>query len=76
MWVGQNVGHHLVGAGQLDGAEGSCWPAPAWLERKLHSYGTASAVADFRRCSAFAAAAPACSFVGLCPLECSLLVSE
>ena len=49
-WL-QNVGHHLVGAGQLLGLK-ALLASPAWLERKLHSYGTASAVADFRRCAA------------------------
>jgi hypothetical protein len=47
----QNVGHHLVGAGQLLGLK-ALLASPGWLERKLHSYGTASAVADFRRCAA------------------------
>lgn len=44
----QNVGHHLVGAGRLDDLK-QLLASPGWLERKLHSYGTASAVADFRR---------------------------
>ena len=46
--VSQNVGHHLVGAGRLDDLK-QLLASPGWLERKLHSYGTASAVADFRR---------------------------
>lgn len=45
----QNVGHHLVGAGRLEELK-QLLASPGWLERKLHSYGTASAVADFRRC--------------------------
>ena len=44
----QNVGHHLVGAGRLEDLK-QLLASPGWLERKLHSYGTASAVADFRR---------------------------
>jgi len=48
MLVSQNVGHHLVGAGRLDDLK-QLLASPGWLERKLHSYGTASAVADFRR---------------------------
>jgi hypothetical protein len=44
----QNVGHHLVGAGRLEQMK-QLLASPSWLERKLHSYGTASAVADFRR---------------------------
>lgn len=44
----QNVGHHLVGAGRLQDLK-QLLASPGWLERKLHSYGTASAVADFRR---------------------------
>lgn len=47
-WYLQNVGHHLVGAGRLDDLK-QLLASPGWLERKLHSYGTASAVADFRR---------------------------
>ena len=46
--VVQNVGHHLVGAGRLEDLK-QLLSSPGWLERKLHSYGTASAVADFRR---------------------------
>ena len=46
--VAQNVGHHLVGAGRL-GELKALLALPGWLERKLHSYGTASVVADFRR---------------------------
>lgn len=44
----QNVGHHLVGARRLEDLK-QLLASPGWLERKLHSYGTASAVADFRR---------------------------
>lgn len=44
----QNAGHHLVGAGRL-GELKALLASPGWLERKLHSYGTASVVADFRR---------------------------
>ncbi|CAL8467022.1 g6558 [Coccomyxa elongata] len=47
-YIMQNVGHHLVGAGRLDDLK-QLLASPGWLERKLHSYGTASAVADFRR---------------------------
>jgi len=44
----QNAGHHLVGAGRLDELK-ALLASPGWLERKLHSYGTAAVVADFRR---------------------------
>ncbi len=44
----QNVGHHLVGCGRL-GALRALLGEPAWLEAKLHAYGTAAVVADFRR---------------------------
>lgn len=47
-FVAQNAGHHLVGAGRL-GELKALLASPGWLERKLHSYGTASVVADFRR---------------------------
>ncbi len=44
----QNVGHHLAGCGRL-GALRSLLGEPSWLEAKLHAYGTAAVVADFRR---------------------------
>ena len=44
----QNAGHHLVGAGRLDELK-ALLASSGWLERKLHSYGTAAVVADFRR---------------------------
>ncbi|KAK9840975.1 hypothetical protein WJX81_003475 [Elliptochloris bilobata] len=47
-YIMQNAGHHLVGAGRL-GELKALLASPGWLERKLHSYGTASVVADFRR---------------------------
>ncbi len=37
-----------MGAGRL-GELKALLASPGWLERKLHSYGTASVVADFRR---------------------------
>ena len=45
----QNVGHHLVAAKRL-GHLKKLLTNPAWLESKLHSYGVASVVADYRRC--------------------------
>ena len=60
----QNVGHHLVGAGRLDDLK-QLLASPGWLERKLHSYGTASAVADFRRCE-LVALPHCCPRVALC----------
>ncbi|KAK9810336.1 hypothetical protein WJX72_008917 [[Myrmecia] bisecta] len=44
----QNVGHHLVGAERLKDLK-ALLISPHWLEHKLHSYGVASVVADFRR---------------------------
>ncbi len=45
----QNVGHHLVAAKHLRGLK-KLLTNTAWLESKLHSYGVASVVADYRRC--------------------------
>lgn len=44
----QNVGHHLVTAKRFRDLKGLLTNA-AWLESKLHSYGVASVVADYRR---------------------------
>lgn len=45
----QNVGHHLIAAKRFRDLEKLLTNA-AWLESKLHSYGVASVVADYRRC--------------------------
>ena len=45
----QNVGHHLIAAKRFRDLEKLLTNA-AWLEGKLHSYGVASVVADYRRC--------------------------
>ena len=45
----QNVGHHLVTAKHFRELRKLLTNA-AWLESKLHSYGVASVVADYRRC--------------------------
>ncbi len=45
----QNVGHHLVAAKHMRDLKKLLTNA-AWLESKLHSYGVASVVADYRRC--------------------------
>ena len=44
----QNVGHHLVTARRFRDLKTLLTNA-AWLESKLHSYGVASVVADYRR---------------------------
>ena len=44
----QNVGHHLVTAKHFRDLKKLLINA-AWLESKLHSYGVASVVADYRR---------------------------
>lgn len=46
-WL-QAVGHHAVAAGRLTALE-RLLCNPVWLEHKLHAYGVASIVADFRR---------------------------
>lgn len=48
-YIIQNISHHLIGCGRL-GALRSLLGEPSWLESKLHAYGTAPVVADFRRC--------------------------
>lgn len=48
----QNVGHHLVAAKRFRGLKALLTNA-AWLESKLHSYGVASVVADYRRWGCF-----------------------
>ena len=45
----QNIGHHLVAAKHMRDLKKLLTNA-AWLESKLHSYGVASVVADYRRC--------------------------
>ena len=45
----QNAGHHLVAAKHMRDLKKLLTNA-AWLESKLHSYGVASVVADYRRC--------------------------
>ena len=47
-YIMQNAGHHLVAAGRINALK-SLLASPGWLERKLHSYGTAAVVSDFRR---------------------------
>lgn len=42
------IGHHFVGAGQLEQLRGLL-TNPAWLMEKLHCYGVAAVVEDFRR---------------------------
>lgn len=42
------IGHHLVGAKQLTDLR-QLLMDPAWLEQKLHAFGVASIVADYRR---------------------------
>lgn len=42
------LSHHLVGAGRLRQLR-ECVSSPAWLEAKLHLYGVAPVVDDFRR---------------------------
>ena len=44
----QAVGYHAMAAGRLFALE-RLLCNPIWLEHKLHSYGVASIVADFRR---------------------------
>ena len=46
-WL-QNLAHHLIEAGQLEGLH-QLLSDPSWLEAKLHAYGLASVVQDFRR---------------------------
>lgn len=43
-----SLGHHLVGAARLSDMR-QLLVNPAWLEEKLHAYGVAAVVADFRR---------------------------
>lgn len=47
-YILQNVGHHLVVAKRFQELKRLLTNA-AWLESKLHSYGVASVVADYRR---------------------------
>ena len=47
-YIMQNAGHHLVGAKRIWDLK-KLISSPTWLETKLHSYGVASVVADFRR---------------------------
>lgn len=49
-YIMQNAGHHLVHIPRLVELR-QLLMRPAWLEAKLHSYGVASVVADFRRAS-------------------------
>eukprot|EP00775_Hariotina_reticulata_P003661 gene3661-3922_t len=42
-----DVAHHLLGAGEVDKARALLLD-PAWLEMKLHCYGVAAVVEDFR----------------------------
>lgn len=46
-YIMQNVGHHLLNIRALRKL-GALLMRPAWLECKLHSYGVASVVSDFR----------------------------
>jgi len=45
----QNFAHHLIGARRLTDML-QLLSDPTWLESKLHAYGIASVVQDFRRC--------------------------
>ena len=47
-YIMQNVCHHLVHTHSMRELR-QLLMRPAWLECKLHSYGMASVVADFRR---------------------------
>ncbi|KAF5839649.1 hypothetical protein DUNSADRAFT_199 [Dunaliella salina] len=47
-YIVQNFAHHLVGAGRLNDML-VLLTDPIWLESKLHAYGLASVVQDFRR---------------------------
>ncbi len=47
-YIVQNMAHHLLGCNRLGCLRGLLGE-PAWLESKLHAYGTAAVVADFRR---------------------------
>jgi hypothetical protein len=42
------VAHHLVGAGRLPQLQ-ALLTSPSWLEVKLHLYGVAPVVDDFRK---------------------------
>lgn len=48
-YIMQHMTHHLIGAGRIRALR-SLLAEPLWLEIKLHSYGLASVVSDFRRC--------------------------
>lgn len=48
----QNVGHHLVTAKRFRDLK-TLLTNVAWLECKLHSYGVASVVADYRRWASY-----------------------
>ena len=50
-YIMQNAGHHLVHIQRLQELR-QLLMRPAWLECKLHSYGVASVVADFRSAAA------------------------
>lgn len=47
-YIMQNVGHHLVVAKRFQDLK-RLLTNTTWLESKLHSYGVASVVADYRR---------------------------
>ncbi len=47
----QAVGHHAMASGRCSDLE-ALLCNPSWLEHKLHAYGVACIVADFRRCHA------------------------
>ena len=63
--VVQAVGHHVIAAGRCADLE-SLLCNPSWLEHKLHAYGVACIVADFRRYHAV----PSCPSCRLCPCGC------
>lgn len=63
-YIMQNVGHHLGVAKRFQDLKNLLTNA-AWLESKLHSYGVASVVADYRR-SGFV-------LIGRTALKCSCL---
>eukprot|EP00955_Chlamydomonas_euryale_P024541 258637-Chlamydomonas_euryale.AAC.1 len=47
----QNVAHHLICSNRLDDLA-ELLTDPVWVEAKLHAYGVAAIVQDFRRCVA------------------------
>jgi len=48
-YILQNVAHHLICSNRLDDLA-ELLTDPVWVEAKLHAYGVAAIVQDFRRC--------------------------